>query len=292
MHAVDAAGVHPLLLAIGSERYMPYAQRRRPQELLTQANALLGQGQMSLAKYLLIVAGDDDPRAGYPRRAAISSATCWRASIGGAICIFKPAPRSTRSIIRGGGLNEGSKLVIAAAGPAVRTLPVTNCQPNCCEWVSPADGRFEGHPGGAGAGVAWGPSGLSSGLCSAGRSKWDCPKIFRNQRKWPDLAIHRFCAAFSCHNAIGRFPLVVIVDEAEFAAEAFGQFPLGDFHAEQSGNGRVRDRVLHAGQALGLSRLRGDRCAAEAAPRAAAGRRRGGNGASMPWLSAAARCTG
>ena len=56
VHAVDAAGVHPLLLAIGSERYVPYAERRRPQELLTAANAILGQGQLSLAKYLLIVA--------------------------------------------------------------------------------------------------------------------------------------------------------------------------------------------------------------------------------------------
>ena len=32
VHAVDAAGVHPLLLAIGSERYVPYAPARRPQE--------------------------------------------------------------------------------------------------------------------------------------------------------------------------------------------------------------------------------------------------------------------
>lgn len=56
VHAVDAAGVHPLLLAIGSERYVPYASQRRPLELLTQANAILGQGQLSLAKYLLIVA--------------------------------------------------------------------------------------------------------------------------------------------------------------------------------------------------------------------------------------------
>src|SRR6187200_62996 len=61
VHAVDAAGVHPLLLAIGSERYVPYAARRRPQELLTCANAILGQGQLSLAKYLLIVAREDDP---------------------------------------------------------------------------------------------------------------------------------------------------------------------------------------------------------------------------------------
>ena len=29
VHAVDAAGVHPLLLAIGSERYVPYAERRK-----------------------------------------------------------------------------------------------------------------------------------------------------------------------------------------------------------------------------------------------------------------------
>ncbi len=28
VHAVDAAGVHPLLLAIGSERYTPYARSR------------------------------------------------------------------------------------------------------------------------------------------------------------------------------------------------------------------------------------------------------------------------
>ena len=30
VHAVDAAGVHPLLLAIGSERYVPYEEPRRP----------------------------------------------------------------------------------------------------------------------------------------------------------------------------------------------------------------------------------------------------------------------
>ncbi len=60
VHAVDAAGVHPLLLAIGSERYTPYRNPNRPQELLTQANAILGQGQMSLAKYLLIVNSYDN----------------------------------------------------------------------------------------------------------------------------------------------------------------------------------------------------------------------------------------
>src|SRR5262249_57586753 len=61
VHAVDAAGVPPLLLAVGSERYVPYAAKRKPQELLTLANAILGQGQLSLAKYLLIVAREDNP---------------------------------------------------------------------------------------------------------------------------------------------------------------------------------------------------------------------------------------
>jgi 4-hydroxy-3-polyprenylbenzoate decarboxylase len=55
VNAVDASGVHPLLLAIGSERYVPYQKTQQPQELLTQANAILGQGQMSLAKFLWII---------------------------------------------------------------------------------------------------------------------------------------------------------------------------------------------------------------------------------------------
>src|SRR6201992_2594143 len=61
VHAVDAAGVHPLLLAIGSERYTPYLIERKPQEILTLANHILGSNQLSLAKYLFISAYEDDP---------------------------------------------------------------------------------------------------------------------------------------------------------------------------------------------------------------------------------------
>ncbi len=60
INAVDAAGVHPLLLAIGSERYMPFRERK-PEEILTQANRILGSGQTSLAKFLFIAADGDDP---------------------------------------------------------------------------------------------------------------------------------------------------------------------------------------------------------------------------------------
>ncbi|HMI01460.1 MAG TPA: UbiD family decarboxylase, partial [Pedobacter sp.] len=60
VNAVDAAGVHPLLFAIGSERYTPYLKERRPQEILTIANHILGKNQLSLAKYLFIAAREDD----------------------------------------------------------------------------------------------------------------------------------------------------------------------------------------------------------------------------------------
>lgn len=59
IHAVDAAGVHPLLLAVGSERYMPFRERK-PEEILTIANRIIGSGQTSLAKYLFIAASEQD----------------------------------------------------------------------------------------------------------------------------------------------------------------------------------------------------------------------------------------
>lgn len=58
VNAVDAAGVHPLLLAIGKERYWPFDKTKEPLELLTLANRILGTGQLSLAKYLFLTARD------------------------------------------------------------------------------------------------------------------------------------------------------------------------------------------------------------------------------------------
>ncbi|SLM27400.1 3-polyprenyl-4-hydroxybenzoate decarboxylase and related decarboxylases, VdcC [Desulfamplus magnetovallimortis] len=60
IHAVDAAGVHPLLFAKAMERYVPF-ERKKPRELLTHANAILGTGQLSLAKYLIIASHNDSP---------------------------------------------------------------------------------------------------------------------------------------------------------------------------------------------------------------------------------------
>src|SRR5439155_13422552 len=122
VHAVDAAGVHPLLLAIGSERYVPYAAERRPQELLTCANALLGQGQLSLAKYLLIVAQEDNPDLDIHDIPAffahLLERVDWRTDLH-----FQTCTTIDTLDYSGTGLNEGSKLVIAAAGPPRRSLP-------------------------------------------------------------------------------------------------------------------------------------------------------------------------
>jgi 4-hydroxy-3-polyprenylbenzoate decarboxylase len=122
VHAVDAAGVHPLLLAIASERYVPYARVRRPQEILTSANAILGQGQMSLAKYLFIVAREDDPGLDIHDVAAFFRHVLERVDWSNDLH-FQTRTTIDTLDYSGHGLNMGSKLVVAAAGPKRRELP-------------------------------------------------------------------------------------------------------------------------------------------------------------------------
>ena len=115
MHAVDAAGVHPLLLAIGSERYVPYG-KRYPQELLTVANAVLGFGQASLAKYLLIIAKEDAPSLDIHHIDEFFQHLLSR------IDLRRDLHFQTRTTMdtldySGIGLNQGSKVVMAARRP-------------------------------------------------------------------------------------------------------------------------------------------------------------------------------
>lgn len=120
LHAVDAAGVHPLLLAIGHERFVLW-EPRRPRELLKIANAVLGFGACALAKYLFIAAHEDRPTpdihdiAGFFRH--ILERVDWRRDLH-----FQTATTMDTLDYSGTGINEGSKVVIAAAGPPVRTL--------------------------------------------------------------------------------------------------------------------------------------------------------------------------
>ena len=120
LHAVDEAGVHPLLLCIGHERYVPYDQRQ-PMELLTQANAVLGFNQCSLAKYLLIAAAEDNPDLDVNDLEAFFQHLLERLDLSRDLHFHTNVTMDTLDY-SGPSLNRGSKLVMAAAG-ACAPLP-------------------------------------------------------------------------------------------------------------------------------------------------------------------------
>ncbi|MDI1356214.1 MAG: UbiD family decarboxylase [bacterium] len=120
VHAVDAAGVHPLLLAVGSERYTPYLANKRPAELLTQANRILGTGQLSLAKYLFI-SSDATKELNCHDLGGFFKHVFERIDLQRDLHFYTKTTIDTLDY-SGDSLNEGSKLVIAAYGDPLREL--------------------------------------------------------------------------------------------------------------------------------------------------------------------------
>ena len=123
VHAVDAAGVHPLLLAIGSERYTPYLTIKQPAEILTIANHILGTGQLSLAKFVFITA-DDTNQISTHRVQAYFEYILSRLDLSNDIHFYTKTTMDTLDY-SGEGLNSGSKVVIAAYGDVKRILANT-----------------------------------------------------------------------------------------------------------------------------------------------------------------------
>ena len=121
VNAVDAAGVHPLLFAIGSERYTPYISGRKPQEILTIANHILGKGQLSLAKYLFIAAQEDDANLNVNDIPGFLKHILERIDLTRDLHFYTNTTIDTLDY-SGSGLNAGSKIVIAAAGEVKRQL--------------------------------------------------------------------------------------------------------------------------------------------------------------------------
>jgi 4-hydroxy-3-polyprenylbenzoate decarboxylase len=121
VNAVDEAGVHPLLFALGSERYTPYTNIKQPAELLTIANHILGFGQMSLAKYLIIGAKEDNPQLSVNDTHAffnhILERVDWKRDLH-----FQTKTTIDTLDYSSADLNSGSKLVIAAVGERKRKL--------------------------------------------------------------------------------------------------------------------------------------------------------------------------
>ncbi|GAK05014.1 LOW QUALITY PROTEIN: 3-polyprenyl-4-hydroxybenzoate carboxy-lyase [Geomicrobium sp. JCM 19037] len=118
VHAIDAAGVHPLLFAIGSERYTPFEDVKRPMELLTTANRILASGNV-LPNICSSRLDDDDVST--HDEAAFLQYVLER------IDLHRDLHFQTNTTIdtldySGTGLNSGSKVVIAAIGDKKREL--------------------------------------------------------------------------------------------------------------------------------------------------------------------------
>ena len=199
VHAVDASGVHPLLLAIGSERYVPYESNAEPRELLTQANAILGQGQLSLAKYLWIVNHQDNPQLDIHQvdkflQHALERVD-WTRDVH-----FQTQTTIDTLDYSGHGLNQGSKVVIAATGPPRRSLPEE----------LPAD-------------LVLPPGFQDPRICIPGVLAIEGPA----SQPGPganDHTVEHFCQAFHPDQSINQFPLVIIVDDSRFVTESFRNF--------------------------------------------------------------------
>lgn len=122
VNAVDAAGVHPLLLAVGSERYTPYAQTKQPAELLTIANHIFGSGQLSLAKFLFITGGEE--KISTHNIAEYFKYLLERIDLKRDLHFYTNTTMDTLDY-SGTGINSGSKVVFAAYGEKKRELATT-----------------------------------------------------------------------------------------------------------------------------------------------------------------------
>jgi len=199
VHAVDAAGVHPLLLAIGSERYLPYSPLQEPMELLTQANAILGQGQLSLAKYLLIAAEQDSPPDIHDIPAFfmhILQRVDWRRDLH-----FQTRTTIDTLDYSGDALNRGSKVVIAAVGPPRRHLPA-QLPPDLTLPAHVSDPRV----------VFPGVLAITTPPC----------RESRHDNADPDML--RFCGEVDPSGPLSRFPLIVMCDDSRFVADSIDNF--------------------------------------------------------------------
>lgn len=194
VNAVDAAGVHPLLLAVGSERYTPYQKIQRPQELLTTANAILGFNQMSLAKFLFIIAKQDEQTPKAKDEEAFFKYLLER---------FDPTRDlhfQTKTTIdtldySGTDLNGGSKLVVAAVGDKKREL-----SSEIPELALP-DGFSM-------------PKVVFAGVLAIRGNKYVDGKDIRKLTS--ALVLH--------YEKLKGFPLITVVDDSEFTARNLNNF--------------------------------------------------------------------
>lgn len=197
VHAVDAAGVHPLLFVIGSERYTPFQQLKRPMEILTLANRILGTGQLSLAKYLFITSKDSQPISTYKEREFLTY-------ILERIDLTRDLHFQTNTTIdtldySGSGLNQGSKVIFAAYGEKIRNL-VTQ--------VPPSFSHLKG----------FGPSRMvMPGIIALQANKFETYEQLSQE-------IEEMQAKLGNDSLMQECPMIVLCDDAEFTSKNIKNF--------------------------------------------------------------------
>lgn len=194
VNAVDAAGVHPLLLAVGSERYTPYLELKRPQELLTTANAILGFNQMSLAKFLFIIAKENDRTPKAKNEKDFFNYLLER------IDLTRDLHFQTKTTIdtldySGTDLNAGSKLVVAAVGEPIRTLSSNVPQ------LSLPDGFTQ-------------PKVTIPGVLAVQASKYSDGIDIKTLTE----------SLLTQKELLDGFPVILVVDDSEFVSRTFNNF--------------------------------------------------------------------
>ena len=164
---------------------------------------MLGQGQLSLAKYLLIVAGEDYPELDVRNVPDffrhVLERVDWRRDLH-----FQTCTTIDTLDYSGDGLNQGSKVVVAAAGPG--------CGP--CRWPSTAASRLPEDLG------FRRPMVFLPGILVVEGPAWKAAERGAGSRSGRRALL----PAFNRHDAINNFPLVVVVDQSEFAARNLDNF--------------------------------------------------------------------
>jgi 4-hydroxy-3-polyprenylbenzoate decarboxylase len=176
-------------------------------EILTQANAILGQGQMSLAKYLFIVAHEDAPSL------RTHDVMDFLAHVLERLDTTSDLHFQTNTTIdtldySGDGLNRGSKVVIAAAGAKRRDL----------SREIPA-------------GLVLAPGFTNPRVCGRGVLAIETPS-----HNADPSALQRFCDSQKASGPLSGFPLIVLVDDSDFCARSESNFLWSTFTRSNPAN--------------------------------------------------------
>ncbi len=198
VHAVDAAGVHPLLLAIGSERYTPYTPTKQPAEILTIANHILGTGQLSLAKFLFITADDTNHLTTHNVQHFMEY-LLERIDLTRDVHFYTNTTIDTLDY-SGTGLNTGSKVVFAAYGEKKRDL----CKevPQCLKEIQ----GFEN------------PQLAMPGVIALQTNKFTSYKVANQEMDTLNQQLSTY------NQLLSTVPFVIICDDSSFVAERIGNY--------------------------------------------------------------------